>query len=107
MKLYDLAHARAGDKGNICDISLIAYRPADFDHLRRQVTAERVRGHFVGITCGDVVRYELPRLAALKFVLRDTLSGGVTRSLALDSHGKSLSFWLLELDLPEPARVTT
>ncbi|ADP82216.1 AtuA-related protein [Pseudofrankia inefficax] len=102
MRLYELAHARAGDKGNISDISVIAYRIADFEHIRRHVTTERVRAHFGESVRGAIVRYELPRLAALKFVLHDALDGGVTRSLALDSHGKTLSFWMLELDLPAP-----
>jgi hypothetical protein len=65
------------------------------------VTAERVKEHFHGIVLGEVDRHALPRIAALNFVLRDALGGGVTRSLALDAHGKSLSSALLSLELPE------
>jgi hypothetical protein len=100
MRLHQLAHARAGDKGNISDISVIAYKPGDYEFLCEQVTAERVREHFADIARGTVERYELPRLDALKFVLHDALGGGVTRALSLDVHGKSLSSCLLEMELP-------
>ena len=98
-RLYDLAHARAGDKGNISNISVIAYDPADYERLRRQVTPERVKAHFAGVVRGTVERYELPRIFALNFVLHDALAGGVTRSLSLDPHGKSLSSWMLALEV--------
>ena len=101
MRLYQLAHARAGDKGNISDISVIAYVPRDYEFLREHVTAERVREHFADIVRGPVRRYELPQLHALKFVLHDALGGGVTRTVNLDAHGKSLSSCLLEMELPE------
>lgn len=99
MKLRELAHSRTGDKGNISNISVIAYREADYPILLERVTAERVKTFFADIVKGEVVRYELPQLAALNFVLYDALAGGVTRSLALDKHGKSLSSALLEMEL--------
>jgi len=102
MKLRELAHARAGDKGNVSNISVIAYEPADFAFLAEHVTAARVKAHFADIVGGEVVRYELPKLGALNFVLSEALGGGVTRSLSLDAHGKSLSSSLLELDIPDP-----
>lgn len=100
-RLWELAHARAGDKGNTSNISVIAYQEADYERLRRQLTPERVKQHFAGIALGEVERYELPRICALNFVLRDALAGGVTRSLRLDPHGKSLSSWMLALELDE------
>ncbi len=100
-RLYDLAHARAGDKGNISNISVIAYDPADYERLRRQVTPERVKAHFAGVVRGAVERYEVPRIFALNFVLHDALAGGVTRSLSLDPHGKSLSSWMLALEIDD------
>jgi hypothetical protein len=99
MKLREIAHARAGDKGETLNVSLIAYRQQDFALLEAHVTAERVKQHFAGIVRGEVVRYALPRLGALNFVLHQALGGGVTRSLALDAHGKSLSSALLSLEL--------
>lgn len=99
MKLRELAHSRTGDKGNIANISLIAYRAEDYPQLVKQVTAERVREHFKEIVKGKVIRYELPLLGALNFVLYDALGGGVTRSLALDKHGKSLSSALLDMEV--------
>ena len=101
MKLRELAHARAGDKGDTSNISLISYEPGDFAFIAEHVTAERVKAHFADIVAGEVVRYELPHLGALNFVLHRALGGGVTRSLALDPHGKSLSNSLLELDIPD------
>jgi hypothetical protein len=103
VKLHAIAHARAGDKGNTCDLSVIAYQPGDYAFLREYLTARKVRQHFADIVRGRVDRYELPQLNALKFVLHDALNGGVTTTLNLDPHGKTLSSSLLEMDLPEPA----
>jgi hypothetical protein len=103
MKLRALAHSRTGDKGNISNISVIAYRDEDYPFLCEHVTAARVKEHFREIVTGDVTRYELPAISALNFVLKGTLGGGVTRSLALDAHGKGLSSALLDLDLWERA----
>lgn len=99
MKLYELAHCRAGDKGNTSILSLIAYRAEDYALLVRAVTAQAVKRHFAGIVLGDVVRYELPGLHALQFVCDQALMTGVTTSLALDTHGKALSSALLEMEI--------
>ncbi|MGL4291860.1 MAG: AtuA-related protein, partial [Phreatobacter sp.] len=88
--LRDLAHARSGDKGNISNIAVFAYDAADYPLLALHLTAARVAAHFSDILQGPVERYELPQLQALNFVLHGALGGGVTRSLALDAHGKSL-----------------
>jgi hypothetical protein len=101
MILRELAHSRTGDKGDTSNISVIAYDPADYDRLRRMVTVERVRARLGGLVRGEIVRYELPAIGALNFVLRRALGGGVTRSLALDSHGKSLSGWLLGMEIDD------
>jgi hypothetical protein len=99
LKLREIAHSRAGDKGNISNISLIPYRAEDYELLLREVTPRRVKEWMGGIVKGEVRRYELPKIAALNFVLEDALGGGVTRSLALDAHGKSLSSLLLEMEI--------
>ena len=101
MKLRQLAHCRSGDKGNRLNISVIAIDEHDYRFLLEQVTPERVKQHFGDVVRGDVVRYECPSIGALNFVLHDALGGGVTRSLALDAHGKSFSSLLLNLDLPD------
>lgn len=101
MKLRALAHSRTGDKGNTSNISVIAFDPANYERLRRHVTPERVKAHFADVVKGKVVRYELPKIGALNFVMSDALGGGVTRTLALDAHGKSLSSALLDLDIPD------
>jgi hypothetical protein len=99
MKLREIAHSRTGDKGNTSNISVIAYDKSHYPLLREQVTAERVKALFAGIVDGEVVRYELPSVGALNFVMRKALGGGVTRSLALDAHGKGLSSALLDIDI--------
>ncbi|AFK56385.1 hypothetical protein [Tistrella mobilis] len=101
MKLHDIAHSRTGDKGDTSTISVIVYDAADFPRLDAWLTADRVAIRFAGIIDGPVDRYRLPTLGALNFVLHRALGGGVTRSLRLDQHGKSLSSWLLDMDLPE------
>lgn len=99
MRLRDIAHSRTGDKGNISNISVIAFDEKHYPLLLAQVTPERVKALFAGIVEGAVVRYELPAIAALNFVMDQALGGGVTRSLALDAHGKSLSSALLDLEI--------
>jgi hypothetical protein len=99
MTLREIAHARTGDKGDICNISLIVFDPRDYPRMIERVTPERVRAHFADIVQGNITRFELPHLGAVNFVMTRALRGGVTRSLALDAHGKSLSFLLLSLDI--------
>ena len=102
-KLYRFAHCRAGDKGNTTILSLIAYRPDDYAMLRACVTVEAVKHHLDTIIKGELTRYELPQLYALQFVGRDALAGGVTTSLVIDAHGKSLSSALLEMEIDADA----
>jgi hypothetical protein len=99
----DIAHARAGDKGNISNISVWAYDPQDFELLKRSLTAERVKAAFPDLVQGKVECYVLDHLHGLNFVMHDALEGGVNRSLNLDSHGKSWSFLLLGMPLEEAA----
>ena len=99
LTLYELAHARTGDKGNKINISLIAYRAQDYDLLVAQVTPERVAAHFAHRQPSLVTRYLWPGLGAMNFVLEDVLDGGVNDSLNLDMHGKGLSFHLLTLSV--------
>ena len=102
MKLREIAHSRTGDKGNISSISLIAYHTSDYPALVEHVTVDKVSEWFKPLVSGNIIRYEIPSLGALNFVLNGALGGGVTRSLALDSHGKSLSFHLLDMEIELP-----
>jgi hypothetical protein len=101
MKLREIAHSRTGDKGNTSNISVIAYDAKYYPLLLREVTSERVKDYFAGMIRGDVLRYELKNIHALNFVLHEALGGGVTRSLALDAHGKSLSSALLDMEIDD------
>lgn len=97
-KLYDLAFGRAGDKGNISNISVIARSSEAYAEIKAKLTAERVKAHFGDLVKGNVVRYELDNIEALNFVLYDALDGGGTRSLRVDTLGKSLAGALLYMD---------
>ncbi len=99
IKVYDLGHARAGDKGNTSNISVTAYDERAWQILRAQLTPERVMQAYSEIAKGPVTRYELPKLKALNFVIENALGGGVTVSLAQDMHGKGLSFLMLGIEL--------
>jgi len=100
--LHRLAHGRAGDKGDTASISVIAYREEFFPVLIEQVTEEKVGKAFRHRNPTAVRRYLLPKLGAMNFVLESMLDGGVNDSLNLDSHGKTLAFLLLSLEVAAP-----
>jgi hypothetical protein len=101
--LHRAAHGRTGDKGNRSNISVIAWDPRLWDLLVEQVTEAAVARQFAHRHPSRVQRFLLPQLHAMNFVLDDVLDGGVNDALNLDSHGKALSFLLLELPLRVPA----
>lgn len=98
-KLAEIAHSRAGDKGNTLILSLIPFKEEDFDFLVKEVTASKVKNHLSHQVKGEINRYVLPELKAIQFTCLDALAGGVTTSLAMDAHGKSLSYALLEMEV--------
>ncbi len=104
-RLYDVAHSRAGDKGNTVNISLIPFDAGLYPHLLEQVTEARLLEFFSHRGASNVRRYEVPGLPALNFVIEDALEGGVNQSLGLDGHGKALSFQLLTMEIDVPARL--
>ncbi len=102
VRLLQLAHARSGDKGDTANIGIIALRPEFYPVIVKEVTAERVRRHFKGISAGEVERFELPNLRALNFLLHRALGGGGTLSLRTDAQGKTLSAALLRMVIDVP-----
>lgn len=102
--LREVAHARAGDKGDTSILSVFPLADADYDWLVAELTAERVAAHFGAEIAGEVRRFEVPLVQGLQFVCRWALAGGVTTSLALDTHGKSLSSRLLGMRVSRPGR---
>ena len=102
VRLLDLAHARSGDKGDTANVGVIALRPEWYPLLARELTRDRVAGHFAGIIGGGVDRYELPNLHALNFLLHGALDGGGTLSLKTDAQGKVFSTALLRMVLDVP-----
>ena len=103
LRVHDLAHSRSGDKGDRVNISVIAYDAAGFRHLGAHLTCDRVMQAFAGLAAGPCTRYALPKLRAYNFVIDRALDGGVTRSMRMDIHGKSLSSLMLTIALPEMA----
>jgi hypothetical protein len=101
----DIAHARAGDKGNTSNVNVWAYDPADFALLKRTLTVERIRREFPALIRGEIRRYAIEHLQGLNFVMQEALEGGVNSSLNLDSHGKSWSYLILGLALDDSAEV--
>lgn len=99
-KVRELAHARAGDKGNTSDIGVFANDDDAYELLKAELTEERVAQEMESLADGPVTRYELPSIRAFNFVIEGALTGGVTTSLRIDSHGKSLSYVLLDIELP-------
>jgi hypothetical protein len=97
--LARIAHARSGDKGDISNIGIIAYKPEHYPILVREVTAERVKAHFKELVKGKVERFELPNLSALNFVMHEALDGGGTISLRTDAQGKTLGAALLRMEI--------
>jgi len=101
--LREIAHSRAGDKGNISNVSVIPYERKYYEIIKEQVTAEVVKDYFKGICLGEVTRYEWDAMGGLNFVMEEALDGGNTRSLRVDGYGKSLSAYMLSMyiDIPE------
>ena len=97
--LSRIAHGRSGDKGDTANIGIIAYDPRHYPVLLREVTAERVKAWFGDMVTGEVVRYELPNLGALNFLMQGALDGGGTLSLRIDAQGKTLSASLLRMEI--------
>jgi hypothetical protein len=100
--LSTIAHTRSGDKGDTCNIGVIALEERYYPVLVREVTAERVKRYFGELVKGHVERFELPNLGALNFLLHQALGGGGTVSLRTDAQGKTFGASLLgmEIDLP-------
>ena len=100
--LAEIAHARSGDKGDGSNIGLIAYDRRGYEILVSEVTAKRVKEHFSSICHGEVVRYELPNLLAVNFILHDSLGGGGTESVISDAQGKTHAQGLLQMEIEVP-----
>ncbi len=105
--LRQLAYARSGDKGAGANVGVIALTQTGFEFLRRALTAEAVKSYFSPMCSGHVVRYEMPNLLALNFVLSEILDGGGSLSLRIDAQGKTLAQILLEMPIDVPEDVLT
>src|SRR5436309_8777420 len=102
VSLSSIAHGRSGDKGNHANVAVIAYTPAGYAFLREFLTPRRVWEYFSALGPKQVVRYEVPNVLGLNFVLHDVLAGGASRSLRTDSQGKTLALALLQMSLDSP-----
>ena len=106
IQLRQIAHARSGDKGSGSNVGLLANDAAAFDILQKEVTPARVKQHFGDIVLGDVIRYELPNLLCLNFILHDSLGGGGSESLRIDAQGKTHGQALLLMEIEVDDDVT-
>ncbi len=100
--LARLAHGRSGDKGDTCNCGIIARRPEYYPLIAAQVTADRVKRHFGEFCKGTVTRHDLPRIQAFNFVLTQTLAGGGTASLRIDTQGKTYAAALMRMKVLVP-----
>ncbi len=105
VKLMDIAIARSGDKGDGSNVGVKARSPEIYQYLEKNLTEEVVKNHFKDICFGQVTRYELPNLLALNFILEDSLGGGGTEALILDSQGKVHGLGLLHLEMDMPSEL--
>jgi hypothetical protein len=103
--LSAIAHGRSGDKGNHANIAIIAYKEAGFGWLREHLTADVVAGYFASLKPSKVVRYEAANLLAVNFVLLDVLAGGASRSLRVDTQGKTLALAALQMQIKTPLHI--
>ena len=95
LPVHSIAHSRDGDKGNVSNVSLIAYNELGWENIKKNATENKILDIFNHLGATNVIRYELPKLKALNFVIENALGGGVNSSLRLDRHGKTLSSYLL------------
>jgi hypothetical protein len=102
VRLGALAHARSGDKGDRANIGVVADDDRCYDWLDRHLSAAAVANYFGPLAIGEVVRYPLPKIRAFNFVIERALAGGASRSLRLDTQGKTLGVALLEMAVPAP-----
>lgn len=99
IQLRDFCGFRSGDKGDISDIALFAYDDDGYKLILREVTSGRVKQHFGSFVQGDVLRYEVPNVLALNFVMRRALGGGGPSSLRSDNLGKTLGGALVRMEI--------
>lgn len=106
IRLGEIAHARAGDKGDHANIGVIAYNQSGYEYLRSVVTEQMIGEFFVSLQPSRVERFELPGIHALNFLLHDALQGGASLSLRTDTQGKILGLAVLEMPIPRPENLT-
>lgn len=98
-QIRELAYARSGDKGDVCQVNLLAFDDESYAILARELTPERIKAHFGTMVKGDVEIYPMPMINSLEVVLRNALGGGATRTLLFDQTGKSMSTALLRMEV--------
>ncbi len=103
IRLSDIAHGRSGDKGNHANIAVISYTHVGYEWLQSFLTGEVVAKYFAPMQPSRVERFEAPNVWGLNFLLHDILAGGASRSLRIDTQGKTLALALLQMEIDPPA----
>jgi hypothetical protein len=99
VRLSELCYVRSGDKGDISNIGLLAFNGRNYEIIKKQVTPERVKGHFKEWVGGDVEIYDMPNINALEIVMHRALGGGATKTLRIDQTGKAMGNALLWMEI--------
>ena len=103
VQLHEISCTRSGDKGPNSNVGIVFYNEEIYKWAVVNLTALLIKNHFKSIVKGNVVRYELPNLYALNFILEDSLGGGGSDTLINDAQGKTYgqALMLLEVNIPE------
>ena len=104
IRLDQLAYTRSGDKGDISNIGILAFNDTNYQILREQVTAERVKAHYGDLVKGEVTVYEMPNINALQVVMKQALGGGATKTLRFDQTGKAMCLGMLSMEVEVPLK---
>jgi hypothetical protein len=100
--LSAIAHGRSGDKGNHANIAIIAYTLAGYEWLREHLTEDVVARYFAPMQPTRVERFEAANVLGFNFMLYGILAGGASRSLRIDTQGKTLALTLLQMEIDRP-----
>jgi len=103
IRLRDIAYARSGDKGAHANIGVWVHSDEAYEFVLGALTPGVVRAHFASLRPAEVIRYELPNIRAVNFMLHGVLgAGGASGGLRTDAQAKTYSARILSIELDAP-----